>query len=227
MRIAILSIILSSICLSVYAGAQPSPLPPVGEGTGTQDTGYFNLMVNTKDYPGAGTEETEEVRFLSLVTVYGILYGVEWHKGVTDEKIQIDEKVFAIVRDMKLDDITEDDGAYRYTYSYDYIVEKQDELHVGKSIEAEGTSELPDMADAWEEARENAFRDAVKQGLDRKYTDNQQAIPPEVRGMITTYEILYDDFDYAEKVYRFTIKAWVDFEPRKTDLMPEGFNPQM
>ncbi len=58
------------------------------------------------------------------------------------------------------------------------------------------------------------FVDAVKQALDRKYTDNQLAIPNNLRGMITVYEIMYDDYNYADEVYRFEINAWVGYEPR-------------
>jgi hypothetical protein len=175
--------------------------------------------VDPDEYPGAGGDETEDIRLLSLVTVFGILQGIDWHRTSTDEEIVIEEKIYAVIRDMQLEEISEFEDCYRYTYSYTYIVEKFDERKVGRAIEAEGTSELDNLAEAWREARESAFIDAVQQALDRKYTENQLAIPPEVRGMITVYEMLYDDFDFGENVYRFKIKAWVGFEPRQVGIL--------
>ena len=218
MRIIALTVFLLICALVVPAYGQPSPLPPVNGEPAIMETGYFNLIVDPAEYPGAGDDETEDIRFLSLLVAHGLVHGIDWHRVGSGNKIKIDERLYAIVRDMSLDETTKFDGCYRYSYSYQYASREMDVSKVGKSIEAVGESEKENMADAWDEARELAFIDAVEKALARKYTDNQLAIPNEVRGLIPTYEILYDDYNFTDKVYRFKIKAWVSFEPRKKRL---------
>jgi hypothetical protein len=214
MRALSVAILLLALPLAAFAGSQPSPLPPVNGEPTTEATGYFNIIVDPDEYPKAGDKETEDIKLLSLVTAYGIIHGIEWYNSSTGDGIQINEKIYAIVHDMEVEEIVECGECYRYTYSYDYVVEKIDELKLGRAIEAVGESENTNMAQAWQEARTDAFIDAVRQALKRKYTDNQVAIPTDISGMITTYEILYDDYDFADEVYRFEITAWVGFEPR-------------
>lgn len=218
MRLAAIISILFILAIGGPVLAQPSTLPPVTTGPGTQETGYFSIVVDPAEYPDAGDEETEDIKFISLLHAFNLLHGVEWRRVATEEEITLDKRIFAIVHDMELEEITEFGESYRYIYSYDYIVEELDEKKVGRGIEAVGESSLQNMALAWEEARGLALIDAVNQALARRYTDNQRAIPNEVRGMITTFEILYDDYNIADEIYRFKIKAWVGFERRMQEF---------
>ena len=214
MRIIVLGIWLL-LFMVVPLAAQPSPLPPVNGEALSKETGYFNLLVDPAEYPGAKKGETVDVRLLSRIVAHGLVYGIDFQRVGTDQKIKIDERIYAIVRELELEEYAEYDGAVRFTYSYQYIVNDMDEKKLSRSIEGVGESKEKDMADAWKEARELAFVDAVENALKREYTDNQIAIPNEVIGMITTYEILYDDYSFTDKVYRFKVKAWVSFKPRE------------
>jgi len=218
MRKTTFILILLMAVATVPAMAQPSPLPPVsGEGS-TMVTGNFSIIVDPKEFPGVGKEETEDTRMLSLLVAYGLVYGVDWQRVGTEKEVKIDERMYAIVHDIKLDETIAYEGCYRYTYSYQYALDEVNKIKVGESIEAAGESKEKNMSKAWKEARHATFIDAVEKALAREYTDRQLAIPNEVTGMITTYEILYDDYSFTDGVYRFKIKAWVSFEPRKNEF---------
>jgi hypothetical protein len=213
MRAILMIGILFTLLATVPAVAQ-SPLPPVGGDEGMKETGYYSIIVDPKDYPGIGKDETEDVRFLSLLVVHGLVNGIDWRRTGPEHKIQIDEKMYKVIHERKLEGVEPYDDCFRYSYSYQYVTGDIEALKEGKSIDAVGESTETNMAKAWQEARHAAFVDAVQKALDREYTDNQLAIPNDTRGMITTYEIVYDDYNYADKVYRFQIKAWVSFQPR-------------
>jgi len=218
MRLVALVLITAFLGIAVPAFAQPSALPPVSGGGGTTETGYFSIVVDPDEYPDAEDGETEDIRFVSLQTAYCLIHGIEWWTDPEDKDIVIDKRLFSIIRDLELEDISEFGECYRYTYSYLYVVEELDKQKVGKVIWAIGESDEENMGIAWREARESAFVDAVKQALDRKYTDNQLGIPNNLRGMITVYEIMYDDYNYVDEVYRFEINAWVGYEPRMQEF---------
>ena len=216
-KIIFVAILLAAVA-QMPALAQPSPLPPVtGEGS-TMVTGTFGIIVDPKEYPGVGKEETEDTRMLSLLVAYGLVNGIDWERVGTKNEIKIDERMYAIVHDMKLDEVVPYEDCFRYTYSYQYALDEVNKIKVGESIEAAGESEEKNMAKAWKEARHAAFVDAVAQALGREYTDKQSAIPNDVVGMITTYEILYDDYNFTDGIYRFKIKTWVSFEQRKNEF---------
>jgi len=225
MRKTIFIFILLMAVATGPALAQPSPLPPVsGEGS-TMVTGNFSIIVDPKEFPGVGKEETEDTRMLSLLVAYGLVYGVDWERVGMKKEVKIDERMYAIVHDIKLDEAVAYEDCYRYTYSYQYGLDEVNKIKVGESIEAVGESKEKNMSKAWNEARHAAFIDAVEKALAREYTDKQLAIPNEVTGMITTYEILYDDFNFTDGVYRFKIKAWVSFEPRKNEFYGVSSTP--
>ena len=226
MRIVFFVLIISILSFPLPLLAQPSPLPPVTGDQATKKTGYFNIIVDPAEYLGAGEEETKDIRLLSLLVAYGLVNGIDWHRVVTENKIKIDERLYSIVRELDLEETVPYDGSFRYSYSYQYIVD--DSIRIAGSVEGVGESEKENMAEAWVEARELALIDAVENALARKYTDKQLAIPNEVLGMIQTYEILYDDYNFTDKVYRFKIKAWVSYEPRGNfiDVGPQGSPPE-
>ncbi len=212
MKIGIFVFAVLLVALAIPSSAQP--LPPVSGESLAMETGYFNLMIDPNDYPGSEKDETEDIHLLSLITAYGLVYGIDWSRIGTDNKVVIDEGIYKVVRDLHLDEITPYDHAIRYTYSYQYVVNDMEKQKNSESIMGFGESTEKNTAKAWREARTNAFLDVINKALARKYTDNQLAIPNEVIGQISTYEVIYDDYNFADKKYEFKIKAWVTFGKR-------------
>jgi len=141
----------------------------------------------------------------------GYIVGIPWHYEKNRDRLSINEQVDEVADDMELVSYYLDNAGY-YEFQFEAWIPSASyaEGRSGEGYQGNGTSELEDYPDAREEAREEAFREAIMAFLRTEYTDRNEQIPGTLDGRINWYEVNQDGLDEENGFYVYDITAWID-----------------
>lgn len=155
----------------------------------------------------------DSIRMRALQIASGYIAGIKFHYERNRDKISIYEQVETVADDLDYTGYEQNlNSIYTFNYTlwmdYDIVTDSK----CGTSYQGHGVSDLENMVDAREDARDLAFADAIGAALRMEYTQQNIVLPGVVDGRIMWYEIMRDEVDTENGFYVFDINAWVRFE---------------